>query len=292
MKKILLIGAHGQMGCELQRTLATLGNVVACGKDTIDLSQPAQITAQIRHYSPDIIVNAAAYTAVDKAESEPERAFQINGAAPGIIAEEAKRLGALLVHYSTDYVFDGSSKKPYREDDAVSPINIYGKSKLQGETNIIAVDGKHLILRISWVYGWHGQNFMLSMLKLAETQKDVKVTSDQFGAPTWSRMIACGTAQLLPIIAHAKDPESFYGLYHMTSSGQASRYEFAQRIFAGRPVQPALTAVPTSHFPTAAKRPLYSILSNEKLTKTFGIALPTWQEGLKLCMSEPNVKYY
>lgn len=286
MNKILLIGAYGQMGCELKSALATLGTVIACGRETIDLSRSEQMIAQIRQHEPSIIVNAAAYTAVDKAESEQELAFKINGTAPGIIAEEAKRLGATLVHYSTDYVFDGSANKPYREDDPTSPINVYGQSKLEGEKNILAVGGKFLILRISWVYGWHGQNFMLSMLKLSEKQDKLIATSDQFGAPTWSRMVALATAQLLPIISHSENPDSLYGLYQMTSIGQATRYDFAEAIFKERSKRPILKAVPTSHFTTAAKRPLYSILSNEKLIETFGIALPSWQKGLKLCLEE------
>ncbi len=287
MKNILLTGATGQMGWELQRTLATLGTVIACGRKEFDLCQPKQMSELIRRYAPTVIVNAAAYTAVDEAETEPDLAFQVNATAPGLIAEEAKRLNALLVHYSTDYVFDGTLKKPYSETDAPNPVNIYGQSKLAGEKNIQAVGGKHLILRTSWVYGWHGQNFLLSILKLAEAKNELKIVSDQFGSPTWSQMLAVCTTQLLSIIVYRGIPKELCGLYHLTSSGQTSRYDFVQAILKDHHSKPILMAIPSKDFPRTAKRPLYSVLSNDKLIKAFKIAMPPWELALSLCLNRP-----
>jgi dTDP-4-dehydrorhamnose reductase len=286
MKNILLIGADGQVGFELKSSLECLGNVIACTRKELDLGDSAHVIAQVKNFKPAIIVNAAAYTAVDRAENEPELALQINGIAPGILAEEAKRLNALLVHYSTDYVFDGDSKVPYIEKDAPNPLNVYGLTKLIGEKNIQAIEGPHLILRTSWVYSRRGHNFLKTMLKLADTGREISVVSDQFGAPTWSRFLAEHTAKILMILQNANDPEKLYGLYHLTPTGSTSWYGFAKAIFAQQDKNPILNAITSEQYVSAAKRPLNSVLSSAKLTKAFGLQLPTWQSGLESCLNE------
>lgn len=286
MENILLTGANGQVGWELQRSLGNLGRVFAFGREEFDLSNASQMIEQIERISPSIIVNAGAYTAVDRAESEPELAMQVNGQAPGILAEAAKRLNALLIHFSTDYVFDGQHTHPYTEEDSVNPLNVYGKSKLQGELNIQAVGCRHLILRTSWVYGLYGQNFLTNLLKLAQVHPELKMTSDQWGCPTWSRQLAIATSQLIAILLHEKGSEHLEGLYHLTASGKATRHGLAEAIFAGHSVKPLISAVSSDYFKVAAKRPLYSVLCNRKLEKAFGIAMPDWPESLKLCLDE------
>lgn len=287
MKKILVIGKDGQVGWELQRTLATLGTVIACDRQTIDLANNDSIINVIRDVKPAIIVNAAAYTAVDKAETEQELAFQINGKASGILAEEAKRLNAMLVHYSTDYVFSGQSTSPYSENHPTAPLNVYGQSKLAGEKAIQAVGGQHLILRTSWVYGMRGKNFLLTMLKLGKERDQLKIVMDQIGAPTWSRMIAQATGQILNRCL--TKPDDFWGTYHLTSQGQTSWKDFAVAIFGIAEHThalriPQVTGIPATEYPLPAKRPSYSVLSNEKLLKTFNVTLPTWDKALALCM--------
>ncbi|PLZ52995.1 dTDP-4-dehydrorhamnose reductase [Fischerella thermalis] len=296
--KILLTGVTGQVGWELQRTLMTLGEVIAVGRNPnntncyMDLAQPDSIRQIIREVRPDLIVNPAAYTAVDKAESEPDLAMAINGIAPGVMAEEAKRLGAAIIHYSTDYVFDGTYAMPYTESDKPDPQNIYGKTKLAGEQAIAAVDVPHLVLRTSWVYGGRGKNFLLTMLKLAREREEIRVVDDQIGAPTWSRMIAEVTAQIL---AQASGNVSSFlasksGIYHLSASGQTSWYGFAESIFAHDPQRSQqklkkLTAITSSEYPTAATRPAYSLLNSQKLSHTFGITLPHWQKTLELVLT-------
>lgn len=286
MKKILIIGKMGQVGWELQRTLATQGQVIAIDREQIDLADPSSIVHTIRDIQPNIIVNAAAYTAVDKAEQEKELALAINGIAPGILAEEAKRLGAMLVHYSTDYVYSGKASTPYCETDETAPQNIYGHSKLVGDLAIQAVGGTFLILRTSWVYAARGKNFLLTMLKLAKEREQLKIVSDQIGAPTWARLIAQATAQMLT------DPQSKdkSGVYHLTAAGETSWHAFAQAIFLHSKQQghkvPEVLPIPASEYPTPAKRPQCSVLSNGKLLQTFGIQMPRWDVGLDLCMQE------
>jgi dTDP-4-dehydrorhamnose reductase len=296
--KILLTGVTGQVGWELQRTLMTLGEVIAVGRNPnntnwyMDLAQPDSIRHLIREVRPDLIVNPAAYTAVDKAESEPDLAMAINGIAPGVMAEEAKRLGAAIIHYSTDYVFDGTYAMPYTESDKPDPQNIYGKTKLAGEQAIAAVDVPHLVLRTSWVYGGRGKNFLLTMLKLAREREEIRVVDDQIGAPTWSRMIAEVTAQIL---AQASGNVSSFlasksGIYHLSASGQTSWYGFAKSIFAHDAKRSQLklkilTAIASSEYPTAATRPAYSLLNSQKLSHTFGITLPHWQKTLELVLA-------
>ncbi|RCJ27976.1 dTDP-4-dehydrorhamnose reductase [Nostoc minutum NIES-26] len=290
--KILLTGVTGQVGWELQRTLMTVGEVIPVSRNQIDLTQPDSIRHIIQEIKPDLIVNPAAYTAVDKAESEPELAMAINGIAPGVIAEEAKRLGAAIIHYSTDYVFDGGNKSPYTESDKPNPQNIYGKTKLAGEEAIASVGVPHLILRTSWVYGLRGKNFLLTMQKLAQEREEIKVVNDQIGAPTWSRAIAEATAQIL--FQAQQDVSGFLaskgGLYHLTASGQTSWYGFAQAIFQYNPEHnqrklQKLIAISSKGYPTAASRPAYSLLNNQKLSNTFDLLLPEWQKSLELVLA-------
>jgi dTDP-4-dehydrorhamnose reductase len=287
IRKILLTGKNGQVGWELQRTLATLGNVIALDRQGLDMANPDSIRRALREHQPQIIVNAAAYTAVDKAEQEPDLAMAINGTAPGILAEEAKRLGAALVHYSTDYVFDGNKNAPYVEEDAPHPLNVYGKTKWAGEQAIQAAGVPHLIFRTSWVYGARGKNFLLTILRLAKERDELRVVDDQFGAPTWSRMIAEATAQILA--QQATSIAEVSGIYHMTSSGQTSWYGFAQRIIenvsrAAPGTAPKVTPIPGSEYPTPAKRPGNSTMSNDKLNRCFGLVMPSWEAALALCM--------
>ncbi|MBH8553156.1 dTDP-4-dehydrorhamnose reductase [Nostocaceae cyanobacterium CENA357] len=293
--KILLTGVTGQVGWELQRTLMTLGEVIPVGRSQLNLAQPNTIPHIIREIQPDLIINSAAYTAVDKAESEPELAMTINGVAPGIIAEEAKRLGAAIIHYSTDYVFDGANTIPYTEEDQPNPQNTYGKTKLAGEEAIASVGVPHLILRTSWVYGLRGKNFLLTMRKLAQEKEEIKVVNDQIGAPTWNRVIAEATAQILS--QSRQDVSNFFadkgGLYHLTASGATNWYEFAQAIFTydvqddKRKLQ-KLIAITSKEYPIAAIRPAYSLLNSQKLTNTFGLILPDWQKSLELVLAMNN----
>jgi dTDP-4-dehydrorhamnose reductase len=276
----------------------TLGEVIPAGREIphstlrIDLSQPDSIRHVIREVMPDLIVNPAAYTAVDKAEAEPELAMAVNGTAPGVIAEEAKLLGAGVIHYSTDYVFNGNQATPYTEQDEPDPQNVYGKTKLAGEKAIQAVGVPHFILRTSWVYGLRGKNFLLTMLKLAREREELRVVDDQVGAPTWSRMIAESTAQILS--QGKKDLIGFLnnnsGIYNLTASGETSWYGFAKAIFEydSNPSQQKLkklVAIPSQEYPTPAKRPAYSSLDTQKISSTFGLALPSWQRNLELVFS-------
>lgn len=287
-RNILLTGKNGQVGWELQRTLAPLGNVHAFGSAELDLSDATALRNAVHALRPDIIVNAAAYTAVDKAESEPELAAAINTTAPGILAEEAARLGALLVHYSTDYVFDGSKDSPYLENDATSPLNVYGTTKLAGEEAIRAAGCQYLIFRTSWVYGGRGKNFLLTMLRLAREREELKVVDDQYGAPTWSRAIAEGSALALAALACHPTTETLLGTYHLTCAGRTTWHGFTEAILDGAPLprQPRLEPIPTSAYPLPAKRPTNSVLSNAKLEQAFGLVLPDWRRALALCLDE------
>ena len=270
--RILLTGRNGQVGWELERKLAPLGEVIATDRATLDLAEPDAIRRAVREAKPQIIVNAAAYTAVDQAESEPELAMQINGSAPGVLAEEAKRLGALLVHYSTDYVFDGEKATPYLEDDPPNPINVYGKTKLEGERAIQAVGCRHLILRTSWVYGARGKNFLLTILRLASEGRELRVVDDQIGAPTASFAISQATAQLVRAGAR--------GLYHLCAAGAASWCGFARAILAQAGIAAPVTAIRTEDYPTPARRPRNSRLDCTRLLKDHGLALAPWEEAL------------
>ena len=294
-RKILLTGKNGQVGWELQRTLATLGDVSAVGRERMDLANPDSVRAVIREVKPDLIVNAAAYTAVDKAESEPGLAMAINGVAPGIMAEEAKRLGAALIHYSTDYVFDGTKTGPYTEDDLPNPLSIYGKTKLVGEQAIRAVGLPHLIFRTSWVYGTRGKNFLLTILRLAKEREELRIVDDQIGAPTWCRMIAEATAQVVariysPVVHSAASIADLSGVYHLTANGHTSWFGFTEAILAqghadGPHKLPPVHPISTAEYPLPARRPKNSTMSTQKLMATFDLAMPAWKHALNLCLA-------
>jgi len=284
----MIFGKEGQVGWELQRTLAPLGHLFAFNRQELDLQCPESICKIIREIKPDLIVNAAAYTAVDKAEIDFEDAHAINALAPEIIAEEAKKCHSLFVHYSTDYVFDGASQSPYKEDDMTNPLNVYGKTKLQGELAIQAISGKYLILRTSWVYAERGKNFLLTMLRLGNEKPLLRVVSDQLGAPTWSHSIAFSTAQVIERALKMESQGNIWGIYHLTAAGHTSWHGFAQEIFdrvkSGGKDMSQLEKIEASEYPLPAKRPLYSLLSNQKLLETFEVSLPNWKDGLHLCM--------
>lgn len=274
MKKILILGKDGQIGWELQQAFLGNASVYAFGREEANLANPETLVPLIRSIKPEIVINAAAYTAVDKAESEPDMAMVINGITPGILAKECEKLGSLFVHYSTDYVFNGSASRPYVEEDKTDPINVYGKSKLAGEKAVEEACKRHLIFRTSWIYSLRGKNFFLTMQKLGEKNSSIRVVNDQWGAPTWSRSVAQTTAKIVV------KPSIEYGLYHMTCDGKTSWCDFARKIFAGRKT-PVIIGIPSTEYPTPAQRPGYSVLSNEKLKRTFGISLPHWEVALE-----------
>lgn len=294
--RILVLGKGGQVGFELTNRLVGLGELISCGREQVNLSDPDSIRRGVRDAEPDVIVNAAAYTAVDLAEDEPGLAMAINGLAPGVLAEEAKRCGALLVHYSTDYVFDGMNASPYAEEDPTRPLNSYGRSKLAGEQAIQAVAPHHIVLRTSWVYGARGKNFMLTMLKLARERDELRVVSDQRGTPTSSRSVAMATRKILECLGSGAEFRAeaarTSGLYHLTDLGETSWFGFASAIFenalrsgAVSPAfrlarVPALKAIRTDEYPTITPRPLYTVLSSEKVRRVFGLSIPTWESSL------------
>lgn len=287
--RILLTGRDGQVGYELARTLAPLGELLALDRRALDLNDAGAIRARVREHRPDWIVNAAAYTAVDRAESEEDLALAINAAAPGVLAEEARRIGAGLLHYSTDYVFDGAQVAPYAEDDAPNPLNAYGRSKRAGEDAVRAAGAVHLILRTSWVYGLRGRNFLRTILRLAGERNELKVVDDQFGAPTWSRLIAESSALLLARLGGDRDAwQALSGIYHLSAGGRISWHGFARAILERVPAErrPRLMPIPGTDFPTPARRPANSVLANDKLEIAFGLRMPAWEAGLALCMEE------
>ncbi|HSB03464.1 MAG TPA: dTDP-4-dehydrorhamnose reductase [Anaerolineales bacterium] len=297
MTRILLTGKNGQVGWELQRTLATLGEVIALDRHGLDLADPDLIRRVVREHKPNLIVNAAAYTAVDKAEEESDRAMAINGTAPGVLAEEARRLNAAVIHYSTDYVFDGNKNGPYTEDDAPNPLNVYGRTKLAGEQAIQSVGAPHLIFRTSWVYGTRGKNFLLTILRLAKERDELRIVNDQIGAPTWSRMIAEATAQVVAQLSLQQGKswaEDVSGVYHLTAMGQTSWFGFAKAILNYIPGAaahaPRLTPITTQEYPTPAQRPKSSVLSNTILRQKFGLELPGWETGLRLSVEDSIIK--
>jgi len=282
MCSILLVGKSGQVGYALQNTLPALGRVIAVGRDQIDLMQLETIRTTVREVAPDVIVNAAAYTAVDRAETETDLAKKVNATAPGILAEEAKRLGALLVHYSTDYVFDGRKGAPYVEADTPNPINAYGATKLAGEEAIKDAADAYLILRTSWVYSRRRSNFLRSMLRLAQEREQLQVVDDQTGSPTWAGWIAEATAQIIKSLVEGDSLARSAQLYHLSSEGAATWYEFARAIFDYFDVQGVqIEPIPSSEYPTQALRPAYSVLSNRHVAAEFNLSLPTWQEQLR-----------
>ena len=293
--KILLLGKNGQVGWELQRSLAPLGELVALDRHSSelcgDLANLAGLTDTVRQVRPDVIVNAAAHTAVDKAESEPDLARMINAAAPGLLALEAAKMGALLVHFSTDYVFDGSGTRPWDEDDATAPLNIYGQTKLEGERAIQSAGANHLIFRTSWVYAARGGNFAKTMLRLAQERERLTVIDDQFGAPTGADLLADVTAHAIrQVLQRPADA----GLYHLVAGGETSWNGYAKYVLAQveraqsaiKIVAKEVASVPTSAFPTPAARPHNSRLDTAKLQSTFGLRLPHWQQGVARMLAE------
>ena len=292
---ILLFGKGGQVGWELQRSLAVLGTVTALDHDSTghcgDFANPAGLADTVRALRPDVIVNAAAHTAVDKAESEPEFARTLNATAPGVLAEEAARLGAWLVHYSTDYVFDGSGTRPWTETDAPAPLSVYGRTKWEGEQRIQQSGAKHLILRTSWVYAARGGNFAKTMLRLAQERERLTVIDDQWGAPTGADLLADVTAHAL---RHLQQHPEDGGLYHCVAGGETNWYLYAKYVLSqAQQAQPAIrikaaevAPVPTSAFPTPAQRPHNSRLDTTKLQTTFGLQLPHWQQGVARMLTE------
>jgi dTDP-4-dehydrorhamnose reductase len=283
--KVLLTGSTGQVGYELARSLQGVGEVVAVDRAVMDLSDLDQVRDVIRRVKPGLIVNPAAYTAVDRAESEPQLAHRINAEAPGVMAREAALLGAALVHYSTDYVFDGSMPSARVEDDPTGPLNVYGASKLAGEQAIAAAGIGHLIFRTSWVYGMRGKNFLLTMLRLAGERDELRVVADQHGAPTWSRTIADTTAQVL---AQARAGGGDWwtrnsGVYHLSAQGQTSWFEFTEAIVEIAALDCRVLPISSADYPTPAKRPQYSVMSSERLMRRF-CHLPHWKQALRLCM--------
>jgi dTDP-4-dehydrorhamnose reductase len=293
--KILLFGKNGQVGWELQRSLAPLGEVVALDRNSSglcgDLTNPRGLGATVQAIRPDVIVNAAAYTAVDKAESEPELARTVNTLAPQVLAREAAELGALLVHYSTDYVFDGGGTRPWTEDDVPAPLSVYGWTKLEGEQLIQSAGARHLIFRTSWVYAARGGNFAKTMLRLAQERERLTVINDQFGAPTGADLLADVTAHAIRQLLHSQQGT---GLYHLAASGETSWHGYAKYVLAQvARVQTAIKivaknvdAIPTSAYSTPAKRPLNSRMETCKLQTTFGLSLPQWQQGVDRMLSE------
>jgi dTDP-4-dehydrorhamnose reductase len=283
---IVVTGATGQIGYELVRELAPLGKVVGLTRTDLDLGDPVAIRETIRQLRPRIVVNAAAYTAVDRAESERELAAAINADAPAVLAEEARRVSALLVHYSTDYVFDGSKGAPYTESDAPAPLSWYGETKLRGERAVQAGGGSYVILRTSWVYGLRGSNFLRTMLRLARQRTELRVVNDQVGAPTWSRSIAEATAVLLRQVLRSDNAPSLSEVYHLTAGGRTTWYDFARGILASDPRRDEVIPISSKEFNAPAERPRYSVLDCTAIRERFGLALPDWREQLARVLAE------
>ena len=302
--RLLVTGANGQVGWHLQRTLAPMGEVLAIDIDQVDLTDLQAVGKTVRDFAPDVVVNAAAYTAVDKAESEPDLARAINVAAPGKIAEECARTGALMVDYSTDYVYGGSKAEPYVESDPTSPLSVYGQTKLEGDQAIIASGCSYVILRTTWVYDVRGKNFLRTILRLAREQEELRVVGDQFGAPTWARMLAETSTIIIARLLERKGGGGKWdsGLYHCTAGGKTSWAGFAQAIledyedlvdwpadtgeFGGALKAKRVVEITTEQYKTPAKRPHNSVLSNAKIQAELGITLPEWRSQLRLAMQD------
>ncbi len=290
--RILITGADGQLGWELQRTFAPLGEIVALDRNGLDLTSADAIRERCREIAPALILNAAAYTAVDKAESEQEVAMSINGIAPGILAEEANRFDVPLIHYSTDYVFDGKATQPYRESDATAPQSVYGRTKLAGEVAVAATAKRHLILRTSWLYGNRRQNFFLTMLRLAKERDELRVVADQIGSPTWVHSVSRHSSRCVSIEGNRLELTIPPGIYHLTAAGSTSWHGFASAILASVPVEErrATRVVPltTAEYPTPARRPAFSVLSVEKIEHALTVTIDGWQQQLAQCFAERN----
>jgi dTDP-4-dehydrorhamnose reductase len=301
--KILLAGKNGQVGAELERLLGGPSELLAVGHEELDLADPDSIRRAIKAFGPHLIINAAAFTAVDQAEEDSARAHAVNALGPTIIAEEAKQIGAALIHFSTDYVFDGKKNSPYTEDDVPNPINIYGQTKLDGERGIQGAGATHLIFRTSWVYGTRGRNFLLTILRLATQRRELRIVADQMGAPTWSREIALATTKIITEEWERCEANPVFskcsGIYHMSAAGQTTWWEFAEAIvkearhsqphaswlttaLGGRPlIVDRISPITTAEYLTPARRPEYSVLSNECFARTFGMKLPDWRSELR-----------
>ena len=278
---ILLTGAAGQLGFELQRSLAPHGEVVALGRRELDMSDAGAIADTVRARRPQLIVNAAAYTAVDRAESDAAAAHAINATAPAVLASEARRLGATLIHFSTDYVFDGIATTPYTEQATPRPLSVYGRSKLDGEQAIESSGCAHLIFRTSWVYGERGGNFLLTMQRLARERDELRVVDDQIGVPNWSRDLAAAVARVVAVGAAALVEKS--GIYHLSAHGPTSWFAFARAII-GDVARPRVVPITTAEYPTPARRPAYGVLATAKFETTFGFALGDWRDALQRCL--------
>ncbi|MGZ7097092.1 MAG: dTDP-4-dehydrorhamnose reductase [Candidatus Angelobacter sp.] len=300
--KIVIVGRNGQLAWEANRRLQGLGQIICVGRPEFDLADIDGVRAEIRRIRPSVLVNAAAYTAVDQAESDPEAVMKINSDAPAAMADEAKRLGALFISYSTDYVFDGKNTSAYQETDSPAPLNVYGASKLSGERAVEAVGGSHLIFRTSWVYGARGKNFLKTILKLAAERPELKIVDDQVGAPTWSRDLADATGKIIEHLVGESSLKSVSigealgdrrGIYHMTAAGSVSWCGFATAIVEemrkrglSKRNLAKVIPIPSSQYPTPAARPQNSRLCNQKLSRVFGVSLPPWRESLAAVMNE------
>ena len=288
--RILLAGGTGQVGSELRTTLASCGRVIAPGRDRLDLADPDSIRAAVRAGKPDVIVNAAGHTIVDRAEAEPELAMQVNGVAPGVMAEEARRAGALLVHYSTDYVFDGELDRPYVEEDAPNPVNAYGASKLAGERAVEAAGGAYLVLRTSWTYGLARTNFVRTILRLARERPEIPVVNDQVGSPSWARALAQATAEL---VGRRDLAAGASGIFHLSAAGHVSRFEFARYVIAAaREISgiadgwATVRPITSAEYPLPARRPRHPVTSKEKIRRVFGVEMPAWQDQVHAYLRE------
>jgi len=284
LRRILLTGVNGQLGSELLSKLSPLGLVIATSRQELDLADPAAVLAQLDRHRPQLIVNAAAYTAVDRAESEPDLAQRINAVAPQCLAEYAVAHGAAIMHFSTDYVFDGSANQPYTPDAPTNPINIYGSTKLAGERAIASSGAKHIIIRTSWVYAMTGRNFVRAILNQAEQGKPLRVVNDQHGSPTWAQDLAVGSAAIAARLL--RDDNWRSGIYHLTGSGITTWYDFACAIIDASAIRPkpTITAVPSTEFPTKAKRPMFSALNCSATEHDFGVTLPHWRDAIMRAM--------
>jgi len=295
--RLLVIGANGQISWELARSLLPLGEVTALDRKGCDLSRPERLPEIIRDAQPDVLVNAAGYTAVDKAEEDERMATLVNGTAVGVLAQETRRLGALMVHYSTDYVFDGTKGEAYVEDDPPHPLNAYGRSKLAGEAAVREAGGDHLILRTSWVYAARGHNFLRTILRLAHERARLRVVADQVGAPTWVRNVADATTQVIQGAQRERNGRQFRSeLLHMSAAGATSWHGFAQAIVdqAHRarmlPSVPDIRAISSAEYPAAAMRPKNSLLCCDRLRERFGVALPDWKDALAACLADASLQ--
>lgn len=302
--RILITGSTGQIGWQLQRTLAPLGEVVACSRSELNLEEPDFVAKFVRDFAPDIVVNAAAYTAVDRAETDALVAQTVNATSPGRMAEELAKTGGLLIQYSTDYVFSGDKAAPYNEQDPTGPINVYGRTKLEGEQSIVASGCAHIILRTSWVFDIRGRNFLRTVLRLAHEKGELSIVDDQFGSPTWARTIAEATAQIAGRCVQSRSSNGwgYNGVYHLTASGETTWAGFAEQILLeyellaewpadtgewGAPLlAKRVKKITTDQFPTPARRPANSVLSNVKLDATFGLRLPDWRDQLRLALQD------